>query len=156
RAQAIELVVDEAAATAAGSMSDARWAAAEERARQAARAPFDLEAGPLVRAHVVRVGPQDHVVLVVMHHIVCDGWSMGVLQKELAALYAGYVSGQGAALPALAVQYADFAIWQRQWLDGSERARQLAYWTAQLAGAPAVLELPTDRPRPRAQTFAGA
>ena len=133
-----------------------RWAAVEARARQEATGPFDLETGPLVRARLLRLAARDHVVLVVMHHIVCDGWSMEVLLHELEALYAAHLTGVEPALPALAVQYADFARWQRQWLVGGERDAQLRYWTQQLAGAPAVLELPLDRPRPRTQSFHGA
>jgi amino acid adenylation domain-containing protein len=148
----LELVVEDLE----GVAEPARWAAALARARQEARGAFDLEAGPLVRVRLLRLAARDHVVLVVMHHIVCDGWSMEVLLHELGALYAARMTGSEPALPALAVQYGDFAHWQRQWLGGRERDAQLLYWTQQLAGAPAVLELPLDRPRPRTQTFRGS
>ncbi|MCA0402159.1 MAG: amino acid adenylation domain-containing protein, partial [Proteobacteria bacterium] len=116
---------------------------------------FDLAAAPLIRAHLVRLMPEEHVLVFVMHHIVSDGWSLGVLVKEVAALYAAFCAGKPDPLPPLAIQYADFAAWQREWLAGPELARQLAYWTDRLAGAPAVLNLPTDRPRPALQSHRG-
>jgi amino acid adenylation domain-containing protein len=108
----------------------------------AARRPFDLARGPLFGATLLRLGAREHWLVLAMHHIVSDLWSVGVFMEELAALYGGR------ALPALRIQYADFAAWQRGWLAGDVLDRQLAYWRAQLAGAPAQLELPTDRPRP--------
>ncbi|HVS00541.1 MAG TPA: amino acid adenylation domain-containing protein [Thermoanaerobaculia bacterium] len=118
-------------------------------AREEARRPFDLTRGPLLRLTLLRLGARDHVLLMTMHHIVSDGWSMGVLLREVAALYGNL------PLPGLAVQYADFAAWQRGWLQGEVLEEQIAYWTRQLAGAPRVLELPTARPRPAVQTFRG-
>ncbi|HEY7768546.1 amino acid adenylation domain-containing protein, partial [Longimicrobium sp.] len=133
-----------------------REAAVARRAGEEAARPFDLAAGPLFRATLLRLGDEDHVLLVSMHHIVSDGWSMGVLVRELSALYAAYRDGRESPLPELAVQYADYAVWQRQQLAGAVLDRQLAYWKEHLAGAPGLLELPTDHPRPAVQTFRGA
>ena len=91
-----------------------------------------------------------------MHHIVSDGWSMGVLYRELSVLYEAYANGRPSPLPELPIQYADYAVWQRQWLQGEVLERQLSYWKKQLAGIPAVLNLPTDRPRPAVQSYRGA
>ncbi|HEX3129919.1 MAG TPA: amino acid adenylation domain-containing protein, partial [Thermoanaerobaculia bacterium] len=118
--------------------------------------PFDLEQGPLFRMALLRLGPQDWILLFSMHHIVSDGWSLGVLVEEGGALYRAFLEGRPSPLPALAVQYADFAAWQRERLQGAALDRQLAWWKAELAGAPTLLELPADRPRPRVQTFRGA
>jgi len=124
-------------------------------AREAAR-PFDLAAGPLFRPGLLRLGREEHVLLLSMHHAVSDGWSMGVLFRELSALYAAFRDGGDAPLPALPVQYADYAVWQREQLRGEAPERQLAYWRERLAGAPALLELPTDHPRPPVQSLRGA
>ncbi|HEX8242306.1 MAG TPA: condensation domain-containing protein, partial [Longimicrobium sp.] len=121
-----------------------------------AGAPFDLERGPLIRGRLVRLAADDHVLMLTMHHIVSDGWSLGVLTNELAALYAAHRDGAEAALPALPVQYADFAVWQRRWVEGEVLEAQADYWTRTLAGAPELLELPTDRPRPAQVDHAGA
>ncbi|MBZ4423385.1 condensation domain-containing protein, partial [Myxococcus sp. RHSTA-1-4] len=121
-----------------------------------AQRPFDLANGPVFRALLLRLGEQDHVLLGTMHHIVSDGWSMGVLVRELAALYASQATGQDSHLPALPIQYADFAAWQRAWLRGEALERQLGYWRQQLSGAAPVLELPTDKPRPAVQSHRGA
>jgi amino acid adenylation domain-containing protein len=118
--------------------------------------PFDLTTGPLLRAHLLRISEQEHVLLIVVHHIVADGWSLGVLMRELAAFYAAGVNDTAADLPALSVQYADFAAWQRQQLSGAELERHISYWRENLAGAPAVLELPADRPRQAAPSNQGA
>jgi amino acid adenylation domain-containing protein len=123
--------------------------AAEEAAR-----PFDLERGPVLRATLLRRGEADHALLLDIHHIAADGWSMGIVVEEIAVLYSAALAGLPSPLPELAVQYADFAIWQRRWLSGEVLERQLAYWREQLADAPA-LALPTDRPRP-ARGFRGA
>ena len=117
--------------------------------------PFDLAAGPLFRARLLRLGDGEHVLLVSMHHVVSDGWSVGVLFRELAALYEAYRDGGEASLPPLPVQYADYAVWQREQLRGEVLDRQLGYWRERLAGAPALLELPTDRPRPPLQAYEG-
>ncbi|HEY7767648.1 amino acid adenylation domain-containing protein, partial [Longimicrobium sp.] len=129
---------------------------AERLADREAEAPFDLERGPLVRARLVRLADDDHLLLVTMHHVVADGWSMGVFNRELSALYTAFSQGQPDPLPPLPVQYADFAAWQRQWAEGEVLDAQAAYWTQTLAGAPELLELPTDHPRPARQDHAGA
>ncbi|MFN4933416.1 non-ribosomal peptide synthetase, partial [Bradyrhizobium sp.] len=121
-----------------------------------ATAPFDLELGPLIRGRLVRLDVDEHVLLLTMHHIVSDGWSMGVLTRELGALYRAFAHGEADPLPPLAIQYGDYAVWQRRWLSGEGLARQGAYWKEALAGAPELLELPWDRPRPPEQNYAGA
>ena len=125
-------------------------------AREEARRPFDLESGPLLRLTLVRLGEREHLLLVTFHHIVSDGWSMGVLLREIAALHEAIATSRPPALPQLPVQYADFARWQREWLSGEVLESQISYWRGQLAGAPRLLELPTDRPRPAVQSFRGA
>jgi amino acid adenylation domain-containing protein len=132
----------------------------EEEARRLAAEemllPFDLRLGPLMRARLVKVGEDDYVALLTMHHIISDGWSMGVLTRELKALYTASVEGGEAELPDLPVQYADFAVWQRGWLRGEVLRRHLDYWKSHLGEGELELRLPTDRPRPEAQTFSGA
>jgi amino acid adenylation domain-containing protein/FkbM family methyltransferase len=125
--------------------------AGEEAAR-----PFDLERGPLLRATLVRSGAGEHTALLNLHHIVTDGWSMGVLVRETAALYRAAVAGEPSPLPELPVRYADYARWQREWLSGDALAAAVGWWRETLAGAPPELALPTDRPRPAAQTVRGA
>ncbi|MFK3774286.1 amino acid adenylation domain-containing protein [Pseudomonas sp. NPDC089406] len=117
---------------------------------------FDLARGPLLRAALLERGAHDHVLSLVLHHVVADAWSLQVLLEELARCYAANVQGGDAGLPALAVQYPDYALWQRQWMDNGERERQLAYWSTQLAGAEGVLQLPADRPRPALPSHVGA
>jgi surfactin family lipopeptide synthetase A len=126
------------------------------RARLEARRPFDLARGPLLRAKLLRLAGDHHALVVVTHHIVCDNWSMGILARELGAVYGALVSRGEPPLPPLAVQYADFAVWQRRWLDETELERLLAYWRRQLADLPAILDLPTDRPRPALRSGRGA
>jgi amino acid adenylation domain-containing protein/FkbM family methyltransferase len=133
-----------------------REAAARRRAEEDAARPFDLAAGPLFRAALLRLAGDEHVLLVSMHHTVSDGWSAGVLFRELSALYRAARGEAAAALPEPALQYADYAVWQRGQLRGPTLERQLAWWRARLAGAPALLELPTDGPRPAVQGTAGA
>ena len=118
--------------------------------------PFDLTTGPLLRVMLVRMSDDEHVFLIAMHHIICDGWSIGVFVRELTALYAAFVTGKPSPLPELPIQYADYAQWQRAWLQGDVLESQLAYWRRQLAGPLPVLELPCDRSRPAIQTFNGA
>ncbi len=125
-------------------------------AREQTARPFDLARGPLFRARLVRLAAEEHVLLIVVHHVVADGWSMGVLFGELSALYAAFSRGEASPLAPLPVQYADFALWQRRWLSGAVLERQLAWWRGRLAGAPPLLALPTDRPRPPVQRFRGA
>ncbi len=120
----------------------------EGRLAEEAARPFDLRRGPLFRATLFQSGEEEHVLLLSLHHIVADGWSMGLLVADLAGCYAAALAGQPAALPPLPVQYADFARWQRRWLDGPLLASRSAFWRDALAGAPAALDLPTDRPRP--------
>jgi amino acid adenylation domain-containing protein len=143
------------------AVTDLRGAAdPEDEARRLARVeaarPFDLQAGPLFRAALLRMGDDEHRLLLTMHHAVGDGWSTGVLLSELSALYAAFLRGEPSPLAAVPVQYADYAAWQRAWMRGEAEARQLAYWRAALADAPAALELPTDRPRPPVQRHRGA
>src|SRR6266849_5275516 len=114
---------------------------------------FDLEGGPLLRMKLLKLGEQEHILLRTMHHIVSDGWSQGVFNREFMMLYEAYREGRENPLKPLAVQYADFALWQRNWLEGGALEQGLAYWKEQLAGIPERLELPTDRPRPAMQTF---
>ena len=123
-------------------------------ARAEVQRPFDLTQGPLLRAMLVRLADTEYVLLLSMHHIVFDGWSHTVFWRELSVLYAACSTGKPALLPELAIQYADFAHWQQQWLQGDRLATHLAYWRQQLANV-APLQLPTDRPRPAVQTFRG-
>ena len=121
-----------------------------------AHAAFDLQHGPLIRGRLIRLADEEHVFLLTQHHIVSDGWSIGVLTRELAALYQALVADQPDPLPPLAVQYPDYAHWQRQWLSGQRLENQITYWRETLAEGPVLLELPTDRPRPAQQSFSGA
>ena len=118
--------------------------------------PFDLEQYALLRVRLLRLAEDDHVLVMVQHHIVSDGWSMQVMVGELIELYAGFSRGTPAVLAPLPIQYADFAQWQRSWMDAGERERQLAYWVEHLGSDPGVLELPTDHPRPLVQSYRGA
>jgi amino acid adenylation domain-containing protein len=121
----------------------------------AARQPFDLRQPPLLRATLLRLAPERHVLLVTLHHIVADGWSYGLLIQELAHSYTAYAQGHTPALPELPIQYADYALWQRDWVASTVREQQQAYWQQQLAGV-TRLDLPTDRPRPARGTLQGA
>ncbi|HEU4562948.1 MAG TPA: non-ribosomal peptide synthase/polyketide synthase, partial [Longimicrobium sp.] len=125
------------------------------RVMEEARAPFDLARGPLIRGHLIQLADDDHLLLITMHHIVSDGWSLGVLTRELGALYAAFRAGHPDPLPALPIQYADYAVWQRKWVDGEVLQAQAEYWTRTLAGAPELLELPADHARPARQEFTG-
>ncbi|MFP2913034.1 non-ribosomal peptide synthetase, partial [Pyxidicoccus sp. 3LFB2] len=125
-------------------------------AEEEAHAPFALDRGPLLRASLLRLGAQEHVLLLNMHHVVSDGWSMDVLVREMTALYEGFRQGQPVSLPELPVQYADYAVWQRDWLKGAVLEAQIGWWKQHLSGAPPVLELPTDFQRPAVQSFRGA
>ncbi|NHZ38506.1 non-ribosomal peptide synthetase, partial [Massilia rubra] len=126
------------------------------QAQDESAAPFDLARGPLIRARLLRLGEREHVLLVTQHHIVSDGWSVGVLVREFAALYTAFNQALDDPLAPLAIQYADYAAWQRSDEQGKLLARQSGFWSAHLAGAPALLELPTDHPRPARQSHAGA
>ncbi len=118
--------------------------------------PFDLQQGPLLRVSLLRLADDEHVLVLVQHHIVSDGWSMQLVVEELVQLYAAYSQGQGVQLPPLPIQYADYAVWQRKWMGAGEKARQLAYWREVLGGEQSVLELPFDHPRPAVQSHCGA
>ncbi len=133
-----------------------RHEVAKELAAAEAKRGFDLATGPLLRAQLVLLEPAEQAVLLTLHHIVSDGWSMGILVRETMALFAAFSAGLPSPLPSLPVQYADFALWQRQWLAGEVLEEQLEYWRRHLDGAPPVTELPLDRPRPSVQGFRGA
>ncbi|MDC3735982.1 non-ribosomal peptide synthase/polyketide synthase [Pseudomonas syringae pv. syringae] len=118
--------------------------------------PFDLEQGPLIRGRLIRMAEDHHVLLLTLHHIVSDGWSVGVLTREMAALYAAFSQGEESPLAPMPLQYLDYAVWQRRWLSGDLLQEQTRYWQQTLADAPALLMLPTDRVRPAQQDYAGA
>ncbi|RYF09597.1 MAG: hypothetical protein EOO40_06635, partial [Deltaproteobacteria bacterium] len=125
------------------------------RVEQEVLKPFNLKTGPLIRALLVTLGAQEHVLALTTHHIVSDAWSLGVLVREVSALYAAFAEGHASPLPALPVQYVDYALWQQQTLRGEVLQREVEHWKQKLAGAPPVLELPTDRPRPAVRGEAG-
>ena len=141
-------------------LSELPQATQEAKVRQLAIAhaqqPFDLDTAPMLRVKLLRLSQQEHVALFVMHHIVCDGWSTDVLVRELSALYKVFSTGQPSPLPELPIQYVDFAVWQRKWLQGEVLEKQLAYWKQQLGGNLPVLQLPTVRPRESVKTSRGA
>jgi amino acid adenylation domain-containing protein len=139
-----------------GFPEDEREAQARHLAEEEIRRPFDLTRAPLLRVRLLRLGPEEHILILTMHHIVSDEWSQGVLFRELAALYEAHLAGNLSPLQPLPIQYADYAVWQREWLQGERLEPELAYWRERLQGAPPVLQLPTDRPRPPKQTFRGA
>src|SRR5262249_20593534 len=134
---------------------DAREEEMRARTWTDARAPFDRERGPLLRAALIRLAADDPRLLVTVAHIAADGWSLGILLRELGALYAAFVCGEESPLAPLDVDYADWAAWQRAWLESGEGDRQVAWWREQLAGVPA-LALPSDRPRPARPAWTGA
>ena len=129
---------------------------AQRMADEEAQQPFDLTRGPLFRFRLVKLAEDLHLLLLNMHHIISDGWSLGVLGRELGALYQAYRAGQSSPLDELTLQYADFAVWQREWLQGEVLEKQLSYWREQLGGELPVLDLLTDRPRPPMQTYRGS
>ncbi|UXE58892.1 MAG: non-ribosomal peptide synthase/polyketide synthase [Woronichinia naegeliana WA131] len=130
--------------------------ASQELTQNHAIQPFDLASEPLIRINLVVLSETEHLLLVCMHHIVSDGWSMGIFLQELTDLYNAYIQNQPSSLKPLPIHYGDYTLWQKQWLQGDILQRQLDYWQKQLAEAPALLSLPTDRPRPAVQSFAGA
>jgi hypothetical protein len=134
----------------------AREAEAHHLALENLNQPFDLVNGPLLRARLLRMNVEDHVLLLTMHHIISDGWSIGVLVNELVAFYSSFSLGVPPTLASLPIQYADYAQWQRSWLTGKVFDVQLDYWKKRLEGAPPILEVPTDRPRPSIQSFRGS
>ena len=133
-----------------------REAEAQKLAAEEAQRLFDLAQGPLLRAGLLRLGDEEHILLLTIHHIAFDGWSQGVLLRELTALYGAFCAGKPSPLAGLHIQYKDFAVWQRRWLEGDGASAHLAYWKKQLEGAPPLLALPTDRPRPAVRSFRGA
>lgn len=135
---------------------DQREAEARRLARHEGIQPFDLVKGPLIRARLLRLAPDDHVFLFTAHHIVSDAWSAGILMEELSTVYEAFTEGRPSPLPEPVIQYADYAAWQRQWLQGDVLRHQLAWWREHLAGAPSVLELPSDRPRSKTPVFDGS
>jgi non-ribosomal peptide synthetase component F/acyl carrier protein len=147
----LELPVTDLSATPESELRDE----VERRAREEARRTFDLALSLPVRARLLRLGEEEHVLLLTLHHIAADGWSLGIFVREFAALYEVFHAGRPSPLEELPVQYADYAVWQREWLRGEVLERQLSYWRRQLAGCSPVLELPTDRPRPATQTYRG-
>lgn len=120
---------------------------------QEAAAPFDLLHGPLIRGSLLRLSDTEHRLLITQHHIISDGWSIGILVKEFAALYEAFSTGQPDPLPPLSLQYADYAAWQRRHLEGERLSQHIEFWRSHLSGAPALLALPTDRPRPAVQSY---
>ncbi|HKH48755.1 MAG TPA: amino acid adenylation domain-containing protein, partial [Thermoanaerobaculia bacterium] len=139
-----------------GLPAGAREALVLRLIREEAARPFDLTREPLLRGLLVRLAQCDHAVTLTLHHIAGDGWSLGILVREIAALYPPFAARRPSPLPELPVQYGDFAVWQRSWLHGEVLEQEIAWWRRQLAGLPPLLELPTDRPRPAAQSFRGA
>lgn len=140
-----------------GNLNESERAAVDAKiSLEALERPFDLETGPLVRLALIRYADDQHTLLCTLHHIISDGWSRGILMREVSALYEAFGHGEPSLLPELEVQYADFAVWQREQLQGETLERDLTFWKEQLTGAPPLLELPTDHPRPQVQTYRGA
>src|SRR5947207_5000891 len=129
---------------------------AQRLAVEEARRPFDLQRGPLLRVHLLRLGAEDHLLLLTMHHIISDGWSLDIFVRETGAFYEAILTGHFPTLEPLPIQYADYAIWQREQLGGDSLEQGLEYWRRQLSGTLVPLELPTDYPRPRIQRYRGA
>jgi len=136
--------------------ADQRRAATEQHALAFSRTPFDLVNGPLLRAHLFRFADDEHVLAITMHHIVSDGWTGGIFFRELGELYGAHSRGEAAPLPELTVQYADYAIWQREWIQGTVLEKELEFWRKQLERAPSAIALPTDRTRPEAMKYQGS
>ena len=139
-----------------GTSNSDRHSEAYRIATEEARVSFDLAIGPLLRLKLIRLAADEHLLLCVMHHIVCDGWSLGIFVRELSALYDQYTGGQPASLAGLPIQYGDYAKWQREWIADDLLTNQVRYWKQKLAGAPAFLHLPADKVRPPEQTYDGA
>ncbi len=134
---------------------DVRQQRLQQLADREAHTPFDLETGPLLRACLVKAADQEHYLVLTLHHIVTEGWAMDIFARELSALYEAFIDERESPLEPLPVQYLDYSVWQRQWLESGERQRQLDYWTAQLGSEHPLLELPADRPRPPVQSHQG-
>ncbi|MGZ4135759.1 MAG: condensation domain-containing protein, partial [Tumebacillaceae bacterium] len=139
-----------------GLTEQERESTLQKRLAEEASYPFRLAEGPLFRVTLFLLGEEEHHLLLNMHHIVSDGWSMGGMVREIADLYAAFAKGEPSPLEELPIQFADYALWQKEWMQGEVLEKQLAYWKEQLRGAASVLELPTDRPRPPVQTYNGA
>ena len=133
-----------------------RTAAVERAAEEEANTSFNLSRGPLIRVKLLIISKEEHALLITMHHIISDGWSMEIFFRELSSLYNAYAEGKEYSFSPLPIQYADFALWQRNWLQGEILEQQLSYWKQQLAGIPDLLELRTDKPRPKELTYQGA
>lgn len=149
---AIQIPVD----NLAGLPAAEREGEALRRIRDRANQPYDLKRGPLIRFALAHIGDEDHILLVGMHHIICDAWSMGVFLRELNTLYKAEIEKSPAALPELPIHYGDYAVWLQDWMQGEVRERLVDYWVDRLKGAPAVLDLPFDRPRPSRQSYTGS
>ncbi|HJT56493.1 MAG TPA: amino acid adenylation domain-containing protein [Ktedonobacteraceae bacterium] len=139
-----------------GLPNQEREAQVKSLAYEEAHQPFDLARGPLIYVMLYRLSENTHIFLLLMHHIICDGWSLGVFLRELKTLYEAYLEGKPSPLPELPIQFADFVLWQREWLQGEVLASQLTYWKKQFADPVPVLQLPSDHPRPAVQTFHGS
>src|SRR6185503_10895154 len=148
---AVELPVIDVSALTPGE----REAATKQLCKENAEPPFDLEHGPLFRLKLLKLGDQDHVLIVTMHHIITDGWSLGVLVREVSTLYQAFVSNETSPLPELPIQYGDFSYWQRHPSDDGVDEKELDYWRQQLAGPLPVLALPTDHQRPAQLSYRG-
>jgi hypothetical protein len=133
-----------------------RVSACEQIAFKEANTPFNLSVGPLMRVNLIIFSTEEHALFITLHHIISDGWSMNIFFRELSHLYNAYMAGELSSLPKLPIQYADFALWQRNWLQGEALENQLSYWKQQLAGIPDLLDLPSDKPRPKELTYHGA
>ncbi|MBV9624350.1 MAG: amino acid adenylation domain-containing protein, partial [Acidobacteria bacterium] len=151
-----ELALDVPISDLSGVAPEAQQAEVRRLAIEGAKEIFNLERGPLFRASLLRLAGEEHVLLLNMHHIVSDGWSLWQFIRELGPLYGAFIEGRPSPLPELPIQYADYAVWQRQSMAGEALERHLAYWTKQLEGAPRVLELPADRMRPAVESYRGA
>ena len=138
-----------------GLEAEEREPKVQELVGEQAGRPFDLEAGGLLRLRLLRLGEQEHVLLLTMHHIVADGWSLGVMMRELGQLYEAYREGREPGLKELEIQYSDYAVWQREWLQGEVLEKELGYWREQLAGMEGV-ELPVDHARPAVVSYRGS
>jgi amino acid adenylation domain-containing protein len=150
-----ELIIKLEITDLSGLDTEARQSRANELAMAEANRPFNLRQGPLFRAGLLKLGEQEHVILFTLHHAISDGWSMGVLVKEVAALYDAFLKDEPSPLPELPAQYADYALWQRNWLQGDLLHQQIKFWQDQIGLNPPALELPTDHARPPMQTFSG-
>jgi len=152
--QVLQVVRPELSLEIAFESADA--AQLERRVQAEIAKPFDLLQGPLLRVKLLQLAPDEHVLVLVLHHIVSDGWSMQVMVDELVQSYLAHSQGRDVRLPDLSIQYPDYALWQRSWMEAGEKERQLGYWCEQLGGEQPVLELPLDHPRPAVQSYRGA